>query len=621
MFKGYILTKGKKPMESLKNAQLKELETVQNFESYGGILKDNVIMIDVDELESANIINNILMDLGVKCHKLHTTRGIHFYFERPRILERNKIHSQTAVGIVCDVKVGCKLTCVPLKIDGITRRFELCDETIDILPSWLFPIDCDVDFSNIGDGGGRNQALFNYILTLQRVGMNKDQIKHTINIINNYVLLDPLDQSEIDVILRDESFITESFNINGKFDHNGFANYIMSDHNVINIDGQLHIFNGQFYTNDITEIERRILQAIPTLKRNQRAEVLELIRINAPQRDVMDKRYICVKNGILNIYTRQLLDFTPDMIFTSQIATNYNPDAYSEDLANVLNKVACNDQMIKTQIEEMVACCIARHPLGMCFILTGDGSNGKSTILDCMKSMLGKRNYSSLDFKDLNHQFRASALYGKLANIGDDIGSGYIDDSSMFKKIATGETVTLEKKGRDAFETELHSTLIYACNEIPKINDKTNGLLRRLMLISFDAEFSINDKDYDPNIKDKLMSADSLEYLLKLAVDRLLILENTSRRFTMSKRSAELKSEYNAIINPLIAWLDDVGGVDWINCKDTKTVYLNYNAWCRDNGFIAESKTKLSRALKRYKITTKVSKIDGKSLKIYTLEG
>ena len=607
-------------MESLKNAQLKELETVKSFDSYGGIMKENLIMIDIDEIESAEIVNEIITDLGIKCHRLYTTRGIHFYFERPRILERNKIHTSTAVGIVADIKVGNKLTCVPLKINGAERKLIKCDDPIDILPPWLFPIDFIVDFANMGDGGGRNQTLFTYILTLQRIGMNKNQIKETINIINNYVLLDPLDQQEIDVILRDESFITESFFVDGKFDHNAFANYIMSEHNVISIDNQLHIFNGQFYTNDITEIERRILQAIPTLKRNQRAEVLELIRINAPQMDVTDKKFICVKNGILNIYTRELMDFSSSMVFTSQVATAYNPDAYSKDLDAVLNKVACNDPDIRIQIEEMTASCIARHPMGMCFILTGDGSNGKSTILDCIKSMLGKRNYSSLDFKDLTHQFRASALYGKLANIGDDIGSGFIDDSSMFKKVATGETVTLEKKGRDAFETELHSTLIYACNEIPKINDKTNGLLRRLMLIPFNAEFSVNDPDYDPNIKDKLMSVESLEYLLKIAVDRLLILENTSRKFTRSRKSDELKTEYNAIINPLVAWLDEIGGIDWISCKDTSMVYLNYSAWCRDNGFVPESKSKLTRALKKYKITTKVAKVDGKSFKIYTKE-
>lgn len=607
-------------MESLKNAQLKELETVKQFESYGGILKDNIIMIDIDEMDSAQIVDEIVKDLGIKCHKLYTSRGIHFYFERPRVLERNKIHTMTAVGIVADVKVGCKLTCVPLKIDGTERKLVQCEEPIDILPPWLFPIDADVDFANLGDGGGRNQTLFTYILTLQRIGMNKNQIKETINIINRYVLLDPLDQQEIDVILRDESFITESFFIDGKFDHNGFANYIMSEHNIVSIDGQLHIFNGQFYTNDITEIERRIQGAIPTLKRNQRSEALELIRINAPQREITDKRFICVKNGVLNIYTLELMEFSSSMVFTSQIATAYNPDAYSKELDAVLNKVSCNDPIVRVQLEEMIASCIARHPLGMCFILTGDGSNGKSTILDCIKSMLGKKNYSSLDFRDLNHQFRASALYGKLANIGDDIGSGYIDDSSMFKKIATGETVTLEKKGRDAFETELHSTLIYACNEIPKINDKTNGLRRRLMLIPFDAEFSVNDPDYDPNIKEKLMSVESMEYLLKIAVDRLLILENTSRKFTRSAKSNKLMEEYNEIINPLVAWINEVGGIDWVSCKDTTVVYLNYSVWCRDNGFVPESKTKLTRALKRYGITTKVSKVDGKSFKIYAKE-
>ena len=616
MFKGYILTKGKRPMESLKNAQLKDLETVKGFESYGGILKEDIILIDIDDLEQAQKLNMILFAQGIKCNRIYTTRGIHFYFKRPVNLDRNKIHCNTAIGIIADIKAGCKLTCIPLKVDGVERETEFINEPLDILPPWLFPIECDIDFYNMSDGGGRNQALFNYILTLQRLGMTKEEIKETIQLINDYILLDPLDQLEIDTILRDESFITESFFINNKFDHNGFANYIMQEHNIISIDGQLHIFNGQFYTADIVEIERRIQGAIKTLKRNQRSEILDLLRINSPQREVANKKYICVKNGILNLYTKELIDFNSNMVFTSQINTSYNPTAYDETVDKVLNKVSCDDPVIRVQLEEVVASCIARHPMGKCFILTGDGSNGKSTILDCIKNMLGKKNYSSLDFRDLNHQFRASALYGKLANIGDDIGSGYIDDSSIFKKIATGETVTLEKKGRDSFETELHTTLIYACNEIPKVNDKTNGLLRRLMLIPFDAEISVNDEDYDPNIKEKLSTPQAMEYLLKLAVDRLLILENTNRKFTESKKSKMLLNEYNAIINPFISWVDEVGE-NWINLKDTKTVYLNYTAWCKDNGFIAESKNKFSRSLKKFGFNIAVSKPAGVSVRVY----
>ena len=55
-------------------------------------------------------------------------------------------------------------------------------------------------------GDGRNQKLFNYILTLQANDFTKEEAKECIKIINKYILLDPLDEKELDTILRDDAF-------------------------------------------------------------------------------------------------------------------------------------------------------------------------------------------------------------------------------------------------------------------------------------------------------------------------------------------------------------------------------------------------------------------------------
>ena len=54
--------------------------------------------------------------------------------------------------------------------------------------------------------------------------------------------------------------------------------------------------------------------------------------------------------------------------------------------------------------------------------------------------MLGKQNISSLDLKKLGDRFSTVMLFGRLANIGDDISDEFIMDASIFKKIVTGET-------------------------------------------------------------------------------------------------------------------------------------------------------------------------------------
>ena len=81
----------------------------------------------------------------------------------------------------------------------------------DPLPTWLYPYNKNPNLTKMTEGDGRNDKLFTYILKLQSQGMAKNDIKETISIINNYILEEPVEQNELNIILRDEAFMKESF--------------------------------------------------------------------------------------------------------------------------------------------------------------------------------------------------------------------------------------------------------------------------------------------------------------------------------------------------------------------------------------------------------------------------
>lgn len=62
-----------------------------------------------------------------------------------------------------------------------------------------------------------------------------------------------------------------------------------------------------------------------------------------------------------------------------------------------------------------------------------NGSNGKSTLLNMITRLLGRENASFLSLQDTAERFRLIEVYGKAANIGDDIPNSYLPDSSVFK--------------------------------------------------------------------------------------------------------------------------------------------------------------------------------------------
>jgi putative DNA primase/helicase len=135
-------------------------------------------------------------------------------------------------------------------------------------------------------------------------------------------------------------------------------------------------------------------------------------------------------------------------VVTNRIPWDYNPEAYDDLTDTTLTKIACGDPAIRALLEESAGYCLfKRNELGKAFILTGTGSNGKSTFLNMLKNMLGHGNVSSLDLKKLSDRFSTVMLFGKLANIGDDISDEFLVDTSMFKKIVTGESIDAEQKG------------------------------------------------------------------------------------------------------------------------------------------------------------------------------
>ena len=273
-----------------------------------------------------------------------------------------------------------------------------------------------------------------------------------------------------------------------------------------------------------------------------------------------------------------------------------------------LNKICCNDKQLRLLIEEMIGYCLfRRNELGKCFILTGHGSNGKSTLLDVIKRLLGEDNISSVSLEDLNDRFKTFQLEGKLANIGDDISNKYIDNNSTFKKLVTGETVNVERKGKDPFDFNNYSKLIFSCNDMPRINDLSDGLKRRIILIPFNARFSKSDANFDPFIRDKLMKPEALEYLLNLALAGLeRILYN--RAFTIPESVSNAWTEYEKTNNPVLGFVEDAK----IENELTSDVYLQYQTYCADSGLKHLSKAVFTRELSKLGYKTKQIRVDGK---------
>lgn len=618
-FKGYVETKDKKCIEKFKNRDdFKTYEQVKLLDEFAGILDKDTILIDIDEMKTSDIIFKIVQDLKLKCRVYETTKGKHFLFKND-IVESNRTGASLVIGLKADIKIGTRNSYEVLKYKGKERTilWDTPEKEVQAVPRFFLPLKKKINFQELGEGDGRNQELFNHILTLQSEGLTISEIKESIRIINQYVFSEPLDDKELEVILRDEAFEKISFFNGSTFLFDNFSKHLKANNNIIKVDNQLCIYKDGYYSLNLKEIESEMITQISRLGAAKRKEVLQYLELICENQTRSSAAYMCFSNGIYNIDDEVVVKYSSEYIITNKINWDYDPDAYHEITDKTLDKLACHDTNIRLLLEEIIGYCFyTRNELGKAFILTGDGSNGKSTFLTMVKHLIGIENMSSLDIKELTERFKNSQLAGKLVNIGDDIGEEFIVDTSVFRKLVTGERMTVEMKGKDPFQFNNYAKFLFSANKIPRMRDPTGAVKRRMVIIPFDAKFSPDDEDYDPYIIDKLLSEGSMKYLIKIGMEGLRrVLKN--KKFTESKKVQEQIREYELSNNPILGFFEEIELSEILN-EPTKSIFQRYTAYCNDNNLQPMASVEFSRKVcKQYNLRTSVKKIKNKTYRVF----
>jgi len=314
------------------------------------------------------------------------------------------------------------------------------------------------------------------------------------------------------------------------------------------------------------------------------------------------KDYVVVENGLLNLKTRELTKFDPDLYELSRIPVKYDPNAKCPRIEKFLSEVLL-PQHIDTFYELAGYCLYKDYPFAKFFIFHGGGNNGKSKALGLLSAFLGDENVSKLSLQSLTTEgFRTSEIHGKLANICGDIPSKPLGDTGLLKQITGGDAITLERKYHDPFATTCYAKLIFSANEIPDTRyDKTDAFYRRAILIPFPNKFDPEDPLTDPYILDKITTPSERSGLLNKALTGLSKLLQRGV-FTGEKSTEERRIEYMREANPIqyFAEIYLEQDVDPDHFITNHEMYNYYIAVCRSINKTPKSPNVFSRELRRF---------------------
>lgn len=627
LYRGYVPTKSKQavmPFKDKTSSELLTLEEAQKFTEYAGILSNDTVLVDIDTEYETEILLNIVRTLGLNCRVLKSRSGGHFLFNIDQTMP-NRTKVKLAIGITADIK-GCgKASYEVLKIDGKEREVLYDKQPYQTLPRYLHPIKSNVNLINLCEGEGRNNALFSYILPLQQNEFTVEECKECIRIINEFVLSEPLSESELNSVIRDGAFEKpQFFTSRGVFQFDKFAKHLVRSDNIIKINGKLYIYRNGIYECGDEYIESAMIEHIPNLSQSKRREVLSYLNLLVKKESsIADANLIAFNNGVLNIVDGSFSEFSPEFIITNKIPHNYNQYAKSDLLDRVMKKLACGDENVLKLLYQSVGYCFyRRNELRKSFFLLGEKRNGKSTFLDMVQTLLGEDNVSNLDLCEIGDRFRTSELANRCANIGDDINDEWVSNTAIFKKVVSGDVITVERKGKDPFKLRSYAKFFFSANALPRLGrgKDSQAVLDRLVIIPFDAKFSKSDPDYDPFIKYKLREEAVMEALIANAIPALKEVLG-DQEFAICERVNENLEEFKKSNNPILEFFEELDEIDYIN-EPIKLVQQKYNTFCMSNNLQPMSAIEFQKQMKKqFDVVIKTVEKDGRKIRVYYNDG
>jgi len=261
-----------------------------------------------------------------------------------------------------------------------------------------------------------------------------------------------------------------------------------------------------------------------------------------------------VENGILNIFTKQITPFNPEKVFFNKLPIKYDPDAICPNILQFLADVLKDVDDVQVVLELFGFCLLKEYRIEKAIMFVGKGRNGKSKTLELIKRFIGVENCCSVTLNALNeNSFSVSELHGKMVNLAGDLSNDSLKETGMFKETVGRDVISAKRKFLRDLIFVNYAKHLFACNELPRVYDLSDGFWTKWVLLEFpykfitqnemdtlDDEEKVNKKILDPDIIEKITSPLEMSGLLNVALESLnRILEN--RDFSYSVGTKEIK--------------------------------------------------------------------------------
>lgn len=209
-----------------------------------------------------------------------------------------------------------------------------------------------------------------------------------------------------------------------------------------------------------------------------------------------DPWVINAKNGVIDLRDGGLTPHSPERMMTGMLNVVYDPAAKATRFLKFLEEIL-PDPEIRVFLQTWFGYTLTGLSVEHVFpIFWGDGANGKSTLVQLWRDMLGTyattvpaETVISSGASTERHPADLARLQGKRFACISETGQNRTLDEAKVKALTGGDVIPVRGMREDWWDLEPSHKLVMLTNHRPQIQGQDGGIWRRITLVPFEVSY------------------------------------------------------------------------------------------------------------------------------------
>ncbi len=331
-------------------------------------------------------------------------------------------------------------------------------------------------------------------------------------------------------------------------------------------------------------------------------------------------KLVSLKNGIFHLEDSILIPHSLGFFTQNSLPFEYNQSAISPTWNKFLKSVWPEDQQSIDTLQEMFGYILSGDTRQQKFFnIIGPRRSGKGTINKVLVALLGQHNTVAPELGELCDTFGLQPWLGKLLASFTDARAPERNRSavvSQLLRIVGGDTITVNRKNKEAWNGYLPTRLVIYSNELLQLTENSNALTGRMIVLKMTRSFFNHE---DTELSHKLEQ--ELGGIFNWAMEGLKRRIARGGHFVQPDSGKEYLDVMAELGNPIGTFVEDALIFDPKSFVRKEDVFAAYKHWALKKSMAPGTEQAFKRrflaATQEYFVTSELTQINGERSSIY----